>query len=116
MPQISSDKPDDLLVVLTTLPSVEAATSLAKALVEIHLAACVQITGGMQSVYRWDGKICEEQEVLLLAKTVSHQWEEICTFIKENHPYDLPEIVAFTPTQYEQQYGQWMKSEVNSKT
>jgi periplasmic divalent cation tolerance protein len=103
------------LVVVTTLPTIEAATALAKTLVESHLAACVQMNEGVYSVYRWEGKICEEQEILLSVKTMSHQWEEICAFIKESHPYDLPEIMAFSPEQYDQQYGQWVRSEVNSR-
>ena len=104
-----------LLVVVTSLPSIEAATALAKTLVESRLAACVQMSEGIYSVYRWEGKICEEQEILLSAKTMAHQWEEICAFIKESHPYELPEILAFSPEQYDQQYGQWVSSEVNSK-
>jgi periplasmic divalent cation tolerance protein len=116
MSQNSPIKADGLLVVVTTLPNMEAATALAKSLVEAHLAACVQIIEGLYSVYRWEGKICEEQEVLLSAKTIAHQWEEVCAFIKASHPYDLPEILAFSPTQYEQQYGQWVSSEVNSKS
>ena len=115
MPQNPSVNPNKLLVVVTTLPSIEAATALAKALVESHLAACVQMNEGIYSVYRWEGKICEEQEILLSVKTMSHQWEEICAFIKESHPYDLPEIMAFSPEQYDQQYGQWVRSEVNSR-
>jgi periplasmic divalent cation tolerance protein len=107
--------PNKLLVVVTTLPTIEAATALAKTLVESHLAACVQMNEGVYSVYRWEGKICEEQEILLSVKTMSHQWEEICAFIKESHPYDLPEIMAFSPEQYDQQYGQWVRSEVNSR-
>jgi periplasmic divalent cation tolerance protein len=107
--------PDKLLVVVTSLPNMEAATTLAKTLVEAHLAACVQLQEGLYSIYRWEGKLCEEQEVLLSAKTVAHQWEEICHFIKEAHPYDLPEILAYSPEQYDQQYGQWVSSEVNSK-
>ena len=107
-------KADDLLVVVTSLPNMEAATTLAKALIENHLAACVQISEGLYSIYRWEGKICEEQEVSLSAKTVAHQWEVVCSFIKESHPYDLPEILAFSPVQYEQQYGQWVATEVNS--
>ncbi len=114
MPQNSSTKTDSLLLVVTSLPNLEAATALAKSLVEAHLAACVQISEGLYSIYRWEGKICEEQEVLLSAKTVSHQWEEICSFIKESHPYELPEILAFSPEQYEKQYGKWIQSEVNS--
>jgi len=115
MPQNPSVNPNKLLVVITTLPTIEAATALAKALVESHLAACVQMNEGVYSVYRWEGKICEEQEILLSVKTMSHQWEEICAFIKESHPYDLPEIMAFSPEQYDQQYGQWVRSEVNSR-
>jgi len=115
MPQNPSVNPNKLLVVVTTLPTIEAATALAKALVELHLAACVQMNEGIYSVYRWEGRICEEQEILLSAKTMFHQWEEICAFIKESHPYDLPEIMAFSPEQYDQQYGQWVRSEVNSR-
>ena len=115
MPQNSSVNPNKLLVVVTTLPTIEAATALAKGLVESHLAACVQMNEGVYSVYRWEGKVCEEQEILLSAKTISHRWEEICAFIKESHPYELPEILAFSPEQYDQQYGQWVGSEVNSK-
>ena len=107
-------KADDLLVVVTCLPNMEAAAALAKALVEARLAACVQISEGLYSVYRWEGKICEEQEVLLSVKTISHLWGAVCSFIKESHPYDLPEIVAFSPAQYEEQYGQWVATEVNS--
>jgi periplasmic divalent cation tolerance protein len=115
MPQNPSVNPNRLLVVVTSLPSMEAATALANALVESHLAACVQMNEGIYSVYRWEGRVCEEQEILLSAKTMSDQWEEVCAFIKESHPYDLPEILAFSPEQYDQQYGQWVKSEVNSK-
>ncbi len=115
MPQNLSVNLNRLLVVVTSLPSMEAATALAKALVESHLAACVQMNEGIYSVYRWEGVVCEEQEILLSAKTTSDQWEEICAFIKESHPYDLPEILAFSPEQYDQQYGEWVQAEVNSK-
>ena len=116
MPQNSPIKVNGLLIVVTTLPNMEAATALAKSLVEAHLAACVQINEGLYSVYRWEGKICEEQEVLLSAKTMAHQWEEVCAFIKASHPYDLPEILAFSPEQCDLQYAQWASSEVNSKS
>jgi periplasmic divalent cation tolerance protein len=105
-----------LLVVITSLPSMEAAKTLARALVEQNLTACVQLTNGIQSIYRWKGKICEEQEVLLAAKTTESKWLEILAFIKSAHPYDLPEILAFAPEQYERQYGKWVESEVNSKS
>ena len=104
-----------LLVVITSLPSLEQAQTIARQLVENRLAACVQIQQGVNSIYRWDGKICEENEVLLSAKTSRVLWEEIRVFIQNNHPYDLPEIMAFTPADYEQQYGQWVEAELKSK-
>ena len=105
-----------LLVVLTSLPNLEVATGLARSLVEKHLAACVQLTEGIQSIYRWEGKVCEEREVLLSAKTTESRWLEISVFIQEQHPYDMPEILAFSPEHYERQYGKWVQSEVNSKS
>ncbi len=105
-----------LLVVVTSLPDQETAKAIAHALVKNNLAACVQLMGGIASIYRWEGKICEEQEVLLSAKTTELKWLEISAFIQSAHPYDLPEILAFSPEQYEKQYGKWVESEVNSKT
>ena len=105
--------PGKLLVVVTSLPTIEAAKSLARGLVEKNFAACVQITEGVQSIYRWEGKTCEEQEVLLSAKTTESKWFEILAFIQKAHPYELPEILAFSPQQYERQYGTWVESEVN---
>ena len=115
MSQYAPVSPSKLLVVLTSLPNMEAARALARALVEQNLAACVQITEGVHSIYRWEDKVCEEQEVLLSAKTTQAKWTEISAFIKNAHPYDLPEILAFSPEQYEERYGKWVESEVNSK-
>jgi periplasmic divalent cation tolerance protein len=111
-----STNPHKILVIVTSLPNLEAAKGLARALVEMNLAACVQLTGGIQSIYRWEGKICEEHEVLLSAKTTESKWLEISAYIQKTHPYDLPEILAFSPEQYNEQYGKWVESEVNSKS
>lgn len=105
---------DKLLVVVTTLPNMQDAQSLGRALVDVRLAACVQLSDGIRSIYRWEGKICEESEVFLSAKTTLSQWPRIAGFIEKNHPYDLPEILAFSPEQYSKQYGEWVISEVNS--
>jgi periplasmic divalent cation tolerance protein len=104
-----------LLVVITSLPNFEAAKGLGRSLVEENLAACVQLTDSIRSIYRWEGKLCEESEVLLSAKTTEAKWLEISAFIQKAHPYDLPEILAFSPEQYEEQYGKWVEFEVNSK-
>jgi periplasmic divalent cation tolerance protein len=71
---------------------------------------------GLQSVYRWEGKVCEEYEVLLSAKTTASKWPAILSFIEQRHPYDVPEILAFSPEQYALQYGEWVQAEVNSKS
>ncbi len=93
----------------------EDAKALAHHLLGEKLAACVQLMGGMQSLYQWEGKVCDEQEVLLAAKTTQSKWAEISRFIQEKHSYDLPEILAFSPMQYARQYGEWVQAEVKSK-
>ena len=101
-----------LLVVVTSLPNTETAKNLARALVDARMAACVQLMGGIQSIYRWEGKICEASETLLSAKTVADKWMHVSNFIKSHHPYDLPEVIAYAPEKYEAQYGKWVQAEV----
>ena len=103
-----------LLIVVTSFSELDDAQALARQLLENQLAACVQIQDGIYSVYRWEDKLCQEREVILSAKTISSKWSEIHAFIKDHHPYDLPEVIAFTPAQYDQQYGAWVQAGVNS--
>jgi periplasmic divalent cation tolerance protein len=109
---MTNNKFTEILLVVTSFPKLEDAQSMARKLIENRLAACAQILEGMHSFYRWEGKICEEREVLLSAKTAAEKWVEISHFIKDNHPYDLPEILAFSPEKYEEQYGKWVQAEV----
>ena len=109
---MSPDKSTELLIVVTTFASLEDAKKMAHQLIESHLAACVQIQAGVHSIYRWDGKICQSNEVLLSAKTVADKWTDISSFIKRHHPYDLPEVIAYASEQYEAHYGKWVASEV----
>jgi periplasmic divalent cation tolerance protein len=101
----------ELLLVLTSLPDEEAAKALARRLIGVHLAACVQIQTGVQSIYRWEGRVCEEQEVVLVAKTTAEQWPAISAFIKQNHPYDVPEIIAHPITHNHADYARWVIAE-----
>lgn len=103
---------DSILIVITTLPTMDAAKLLAQQLIDERLAACVHIQEGVQSVYRWDGKICNDTEVLLSAKTAPTQWQRVEAFIKTHHPYQLPEIIALRPAEYSQAYGQWVNEEI----
>jgi periplasmic divalent cation tolerance protein len=109
---MTPDKSTELLIVVTTFASLEDANKMAHQLIEGKLAACVQIQEGVHSIYRWDGKICEEKEVLLSAKTIADKWIDISSFIKIHHPYDQPELIAHAPEKYEAHYGKWIESEV----
>jgi periplasmic divalent cation tolerance protein len=109
---MTPDKSNELLIVISTFASLDHAKKMAHQLVESRLAACVQIQEGMHSIYRWEGKIYEGYEVLLSAKTVVNKWLDISNFIKSHHPYDLPEVIAYTPEKYEAHYGKWVESEV----
>jgi periplasmic divalent cation tolerance protein len=106
----------ELLLVMTSLPDRDAAKALAKRLIDSHLAACVQIQTGVQSIYRWEGRICEEQEAVLVAKTTAAQWPAISAFIKQNHPYDVPEIIAQPITHSDTDYARWVIAETTGTT
>jgi periplasmic divalent cation tolerance protein len=109
-------KSTQLLIVITSFTKLEHAQVMARKLIQQRLAACVQINEGVHSVYRWDGRIHEELEVILSAKTDAEKWDEISAFIKSNHPYDLPELIGMTPTEYDLAYSQWVQAEVNSES
>jgi periplasmic divalent cation tolerance protein len=101
----------ELLLVMTSLADEDAAKTLAKRLIDGRLAACVQIQSRVQSIYRWEGRLCEEQEAVLVAKTTAEQWPAISAFIKQNHPYDVPEIIAHPITHSYADYAQWVIAE-----
>ena len=103
-------KSDDPIVVLMTASSGEEATRLAEMLVGAHLAACVQILPEMESVYRWEGKIERQSEVLLIAKTTQAKFAEIDREVRALHSYETPEIVALPITGGSAPYLSWLKS------
>ena len=83
-------------LVLTTAGSREEAQKIARALVEKRLAACVNIVPQVESVYRWQGKVEESQEFLLLIKTFGTAFDRVCATIKELHSYEMPESISFS--------------------
>ena len=111
---MAQDHLSQILVVVTSFSRLEDAQVMARQLIERRLAACVQIQQGIHSVYRWQGQVCDEIEVRLCAKTVADQWDEIAQFIQSQHPYDLPELIAYTPEKFSAQYGNWVEAEVKS--
>ena len=99
---------NEFRVVLISAPDEQVGLRLARGLVESGLAACVQCLGGMQSVYVWQGKVEEEREVLLIAKTHARQMEALVRWLEVEHPYDVPECVALTPAQISSAYSRWL--------
>ena len=89
---------------------------IAKALVENHLAACVNIIPGVKSVYRWEGKICIDDEQTLLIKTTKAKVEELTKTINDLHSYSLPEVICLNllASEGESRYLQWLSSEVSA--
>ena len=82
------------LLVLTTCPGSITAKSIANELISGQLAACVQIIAGVQSIFRWVGKVDNKEEHLLLIKTTVERYPELEARITALHPYEIPEIVA----------------------
>ena len=99
---------DDPIVVSMTAANGEEATRLAEMLVGAHLAACVQILPEMESVYRWQGKVERQAEVLLIAKTVRGKFDELEREVRALHSYDTPEIVAVPIVTGSAPYLEWL--------
>ncbi len=100
------------LIVLCTCPDITAADAIATALLEARLAACVNRIEGIESLYRWEGSIRKDQEVLLLIKTTAVAFGEVESAISDLHPYELPEIIGVPVTQGSAPYLDWLTKSV----
>ncbi len=100
--------------VITTLGSADDAHTLARALVEQRLAACVQIVGPVTSVYRWQDRIEEAQEYLCLIKTRLELYQRLEQAIRAVHPYQVPEILAFPVAAGSRDYLAWLSDQTVS--
>lgn len=99
------------LLVLTNVPEQELAQSLARALVDGGLAACVNILAPVASVYRWQGQVEHAVEIPLLIKTTQARYGEVEQAICRAHPYDVPEIVALPVAAGLPAYLAWIREE-----
>ena len=91
---MSSESPPECRIVLCTCPEGDAAERLARTLVDEGLAACVNRLPGVTSTFRWQGRVEEERETLLLVKSTTARLAELQERIKALHPYELPEVIA----------------------
>ena len=96
------------MVALSTVGSAEEADRLARALVERRLAACVNVVPGVVSHYRWQGELQRDEERLLVIKTRAERIEALRDALRELHPYELPELVAFEISDGSPEYLKWL--------
>jgi len=105
---------EDFVVIYTTTCSKEDAKRISKHLVEEKLAGCVQITGPIQSTYRWDDNIEIDEEWLCSIKSRKDLIVEVEKAIRKIHPYDVPEIVALPIIGGSDDYLTWLKDQLKS--
>jgi periplasmic divalent cation tolerance protein len=101
----------DTLLVFTNLPDRSAANTLARALVERRVAACVNVLSECTSAYRWQGKVETATEIPMVVKTTAAAYPELERAIRELHPYELPEIVAVPICSGLPEYLDWVATE-----
>jgi periplasmic divalent cation tolerance protein len=99
-------------VVLSTFPDAETAARIARALVEEQLAACVNVVPAVRSIYRWDGKVCDEAEALAVIKTTAERYAALAARIAELHPYQVPELIALPLADGHPPYLAWLADQV----
>ena len=98
----------DAIVVLVTAPSGEVAGTIARTVVEERLAACGTVLPGVRSIYRWDGKVQDEPEVLLVLKTQRRHFPALRDRILALHPYEIPEVIALPVEAGSDAYLDWI--------
>ena len=104
----------DKVVLLSTCNSSEEARQVARALVEKRLAACVQVSGAMTSVYRWRGKIEEADEYWVVIKTSRALVDAVRMELEKLHSYEVPELVALPIVDGSPNYLNWLNTELQA--
>ena len=98
----------EILVLLCTCPDAATAERIAHQLVGASLVACVNIVPGLRSIYRWNGAVQSDEEVLMVLKTPAERLSEACARLVALHPYDVPEVVALPVVDGHHPYLQWV--------
>ena len=102
----------DKVVIMVTAASRRECRKIARHLVEARLAACVNITQPIESIYRWEGKVAEEKEFLMLIKSTRDLFPKIKTEIGRIHSYHTPEIICLPIIDGSRNYLEWISESV----
>lgn len=102
----------EVRIVFVTAPDSETAERLARGLVEARLAACVNLIGGVRSIYRWQGAVEESAEVLMVLKTTDEKLSLAEEWVSAQHPFEVPEFIALAPEMVESKYNAWLLGEL----
>ena len=105
-------KTDAVCVVLVTAPTADVAAQLARTLVEEGLAACGNLVPGLRSIYRWEGRVQDESEVLLVLKTRAALFEPLRARVVALHPYQCPEVLRLDVAEGHAPYLRWIRDSV----
>lgn len=103
--------PGSVWVVYCTCPDEDCARELARIIVTARQAACVSLIPGLRSLYRWQGEMCEDQEVLLMIKTNAASFAALEQLILQHHPYQVPEVLAVAAEAGHPSYLQWVSAQ-----
>ncbi len=104
----------DACIIMTTVGSEEQAISIAEELVHKKLSACVNIIPAIRSIYFWKDEVCNDEELLLVIKTIPDKFEEIHALIRELHSYDLPECICLDLQNGCPEYLDWIVRTVDA--
>lgn len=99
----------DELIIFVTAPNEDEARRIAETVVDERLAACVNIINGIESIYRWQGEVARDRELLLIIKTTANRYSDLERRVKELHSYTTPEVIAFRIERGSTNYLDWLR-------
>lgn len=101
----------DIMLVLVTASNQEEAAKISEQAVQSRLAACATMVPSVQSLYRWEGKVVNDQEVLVLLKTTADKYSALQDSVRKMHSYEVPEILGISVDKGLPQYLEWVRQE-----
>jgi periplasmic divalent cation tolerance protein len=106
---------DSIYLIITTVAKQEDANKLANLAIEKNMAACAQIQSQCTSTYRWQGQIETATEYPVHFKTNEANKQTLMSLLKQNHPYDVPEIICIKVDEVDSDYAEWLNVQISSK-